>query len=259
MKPWRLILDPPCTGAENMAKDEAILSSLDSGLTRTPTLRFYSWLAPTISIGRLQRGGRLAGKGLPIVRRMTGGRAVLHDAELTYSIAGNLEDRRFGSITETYLLISRCIVEALKDLSIDAEIALSRATMETPAQDDCFHSPSRHEVLVSGKKLVGSAQRRLKSAFLQHGSIFFQVNKPLYERVFGAGSADGVASIRDFSGMPTDALIGSLVKKLAVGLSAEFAPAGLDSREESVMKGLCMERYAITPPFMAENSEARRV
>lgn len=244
MKAWRLILDAACGGAENMAKDEAVLSSLDSGLTRTPTLRFYSWLQPTISIGYLQRAGRLADKGLPVVRRITGGRAVLHDRELTYSIASSLEDRTFGNITETYLLISRCIVEALNDLSIEAAIAPGRAIREGPANDDCFHSPSRHEVLVSGKKLVGSAQRRLKNAFVQHGSILFDVNKPLYEGVFGPGSSGGIACVRDFSQISEDALISALVKNLSIGLKARFSPAGLTSNEESMMRGLYRGRYA---------------
>ncbi|MEK6532037.1 MAG: biotin/lipoate A/B protein ligase family protein [Deltaproteobacteria bacterium] len=244
MKAWRLILDAARSGAENMAKDEAVLSSLDSGLTQTPTLRFYSWLQPTISIGCLQQAGRLVDKGLPVVRRITGGRAVLHDAELTYSITGSLEDRTFGGITETYLLISRCIVEALNDLSIEAAIAPGRVTRGTPANDDCFHCPSRHEVLVSGKKLVGSAQRRLKNAFVQHGSILFDVNKPLYEGVFGPGSSGGVACIRDFSQLSADALISALVKKLGVGLKAKFSPSGLTGSEESMMQGLYRGRYA---------------
>ncbi len=182
---WRLIVDPPFDGRTNMAIDEAISRALDmhggrprlelkvaqgEGVAVLPTLRLYGWKEPTISIGYGQDRERFAGSGLPVVKRITGGRAVLHDMEVTYSIITGADNRLFCSgIEGAYEEISGCIINALNDVGIDARFSPGIKGSKSVSRDACFYSPSRYEVMINGKKLVGSSQRRFKNAFIQHG------------------------------------------------------------------------------------------
>ena len=126
MIPFRLILDPPKSGAENMAIDEALLRNMEegvlSGAPELSILRVYSWSEPTLSIGYMQKAGAFKDVGdLPIVRRITGGRAVLHDSELTYSLICPSTNPIFAQgIEGAYRLVSTAIVESLKGFGIDA-------------------------------------------------------------------------------------------------------------------------------------------
>jgi lipoate-protein ligase A len=176
-EPWRLILDPiPGRGAWNMAADEAILEACGRG-DSLPTLRLYAWEPPCISLGFAQPFRdvdtvRLQMRGWELVRRPTGGRAVLHTDELTYSVIARAEDPRVaGTVLESYNHLALALVEALRLISLPVEVKEHTAPSESNANPVCFEMPSTYEITVGGKKLVGSAQARRKEGVLQHGSL----------------------------------------------------------------------------------------
>ncbi len=177
MDTWRLLITPPARGAWNMAVDEAILEAAGRG-EALATLRLYAWDPPCLSLGYAQPFAdvhlpRLRARGWEVVRRPTGGRAVLHTDELTYSvIAPPSEPRLAGSILESYSRLAQALVEALRLLVLPVEINEHVATPATQNTNPvCFEVPSTDEITVGGKKLVGSAQARRKEGVLQHGSL----------------------------------------------------------------------------------------
>ncbi len=173
---WRLIITPPARGAWNMAVDESILEHIGHGES-LPTLRLYSWQPPCLSLGHAQPFAdvdvhRLEERGWDVVRRPTGGRAILHTDELTYSvIAPTDEPRVAGSILESYNRLAGALMRAVKSLGLPVEIKEdSGAHRETP-NPVCFEVPAAYEITVHAKKLIGSAQARRKEGVLQHGSL----------------------------------------------------------------------------------------
>lgn len=178
---WRLILSQPGAGAWNMALDEAILDSVISG-EQPPTLRFYSWEPACLSLGHAQPIDQvdldaLKSHGWDLVRRPTGGRAILHVDELTYSVcAGQNHPIMSGGLLESYRRLAAALVSGLELLGIHAS-ADSRYTLPAGSPADaavCFEIPSNYEITADGKKLIGSAQARRNLGVLQHGSL------PLY-------------------------------------------------------------------------------
>ncbi len=181
---WRLIQTSPAPGAWNMAVDEAILEAAGRGDV-LPTLRLYAWAPACLSLGVAQPYADVAweavqANGWEVVRRPTGGRAILHTDELTYSVAGPQDEPRLsGSVLESYRVLSQALLAALNLLQIparalekpDGRPAGSAGAVQNPV---CFEEPSNYEITVEGKKLVGSAQARRKEGVLQHGSL------PLY-------------------------------------------------------------------------------
>lgn len=247
MDRWRLILDVPLSGAENMAADEAILRASEEDPAVQPTLRIYGWNEPTISLGYLQKAAPMLSFGLPVVRRLTGGRAVLHDMEVTYSIIAPSGNPNFaGGINGAYSAISRCIIGALTEAGIEA--SFSKGTPKGGEKDACFHSPSRYEVLLGGRKLVGSSQRRFRNTFLQHGSIIFSVNKRLNEKVFGADILKRMSSISEFGDVDMNSFKRSLVDNFGRGLNASFEEGALSGAEERFRGRLLEEKY-LTPEW----------
>jgi len=226
---WRLILDGDLPGHENMARDSAILSSLEAG-TGVPTVRLYGWSSPAVSIGYLQGAAPFAGLGLPVVRRVTGGRAVVHSSEVTYSVTGLVDDPLFsGGVMAAYSVISACIVAALRDCGVEA--GYSRGEHKDGRSEACFQSPSRYEVLVEGRKLAGSAQRRMRRAFIQHGSILMGVDEALNERVFGSALKSRMACVAEFSAATRGEVTEALIRRFAEGLGADFIVSGLSGEE----------------------------
>ena len=177
--PWRLLMTPPARGAWNMAVDEAILQAAGRGES-LPTLRLYAWQPACLSLGFAQSykdadEGGLQANGWEVVRRLTGGRAILHTDELTYSIiAPPNEPRVQGSILESYRRLARALVLAVRDLGLPVEMEEHAAPAGADKGPVCFEVPSAYEIVVGGKKLVGSAQARKKDGVLQHGTL------PLY-------------------------------------------------------------------------------
>jgi lipoate-protein ligase A len=161
-----------------MAIDEAVFLHCRSKAS-PPTLRFYGWQSPAVSVGYfqdihkdidLEACRRLS---VNVVRRPTGGKAVFHDGDFTYALVALDHDHGFPpDILGTYRLISRCLFRGLAELGIEADMAVEgRPREDIPAKASCFALPSKYELLVKGRKLCGSAQVRSQGTFLQHGSL----------------------------------------------------------------------------------------
>ncbi|OGS33391.1 MAG: hypothetical protein A2293_08950 [Elusimicrobia bacterium RIFOXYB2_FULL_49_7] len=172
---FNFITSPLSHASYNMAVDEFLFRE-KSGLF----LRIYGWSPPAISLGFGQQAAqeidvaRTQAAGVSVVRRLTGGRAVLHDQEITYSIAGETGGLFGPDLNSTYLKISEGLVATLKRLGVTAEVEKGGASdrrEKGSASLPCFSSVSRFELLVQGRKIIGSAQRRDKNRFLQHGSL----------------------------------------------------------------------------------------
>lgn len=210
------------------------------------TVRLYSWLRPTVSIGYAQSPGteldlaalRAAGGGW--IRRVTGGRAVLHDADITYSVTFPHAAHEMGSnIRETYNVISKCLMAGLRGASIMCETHDSDGGLRGIGRDvklPCFLAPNRDEIMAAGRKLIGSAQKRTADGVLQHGSIPINGNYrklPLYLRIDEAEREKQIALLTAKS---------CCVDELTGGEDATF---------ES-MAGHLMNGFSAALPFMGE-------
>lgn len=174
---WRLILSPPADGATNMAIDEAMLEAVSEG-SMPSTLRLYAWEPACLSLGYAQASSevdaeRLTGHGWSIVRRPTGGRAILHIDELTYAIAAPTSDPRVeGGVLASYRRLSAGLLDGLRQLGLAPEVRDAEPVGDDERADPvCFEVPSAYEITVDGLKLVGSAQLRRQGGVLQHGSL----------------------------------------------------------------------------------------
>jgi lipoyl(octanoyl) transferase len=196
---WRLLDTGPADAFTNMAVDEAILEAfaVEGGTT---AVRFYSWSPPAVSLGYAQSIEReidlrqCTALGIDVVRRPTGGRAVLHDHEVTYSLVIGANDPRVSSgILAAYLTISQALIRGLSYLGITAELLPLRRGVSLPSNQVspvCFAMPSSYEVAVAGRKIIGSAQRRAHDVIMQHGSIPLSWNLERMWAVFGRSSLD---------------------------------------------------------------------
>jgi len=178
---WRFLNTSFGNAFFNMAVDERLVRSVESG-EFPATVRVYGWDPPAVSFGYAQRIGkevdlaRADERGIEIVRRLTGGRAVLHWNELTYSvICPDDHPSVGGNISDVYKAISTCLVTGLQSIGVEAQLEPGRSPVPSPRGKDvtspCFSSTSQYEITLSGRKLVGSAQRRMGRIVLQHGSI----------------------------------------------------------------------------------------
>ncbi|MGN7297930.1 lipoate--protein ligase family protein [Ferdinandcohnia sp. SAFN-114] len=185
---WRFIDSGNCSPEFNMALDEALLDWNSEGKI-PPTIRFYGWNPPTLSIGYFQKVEReidleaVKKYGLGFVRRPTGGRGVLHDQELTYSVIVSEEHPEMPhTVTEAYRVISEGILQGFRKLGLDAYFAVPKTSEEreglkNPRSAVCFDAPSWYELVVEGRKVAGSAQTRQKGVILQHGSILLDIDE----------------------------------------------------------------------------------
>ena len=180
MNTWRLLITPAerARGAWNMAVDQAILEHAQAGGGESlPTLRLYAWNPACLSLGHAQPfadvdTARLQARGWEVVRRPTGGRAILHTDELTYSVTGSAEEPVLsGSVLESYNRIAQALLLAVKNLGLPVEMKEGQSNGNTTPNPVCFEVPSTYEITVGGKKLIGSAQARKKEGVLQHGSL----------------------------------------------------------------------------------------
>jgi len=199
---WRYIDCGPGRAAENMRIDEDLLAQarMPGAL---PALRFYAWDPPAVSIGRFQRpdaavhADACAKRGFDIVRRITGGRAVLHYRELTYSVTAPDRYPLFPpEVIGAYKVIAAGLLAGFQNLGIPAEMVTRSgrhaAMVEKNGREAaCFSSPSWYEIVGAGKKIAGSAQRRVSGAFLQHGSILIDYDPLLEAEVIPGGSGPG--------------------------------------------------------------------
>jgi lipoate-protein ligase A len=174
---WRLIVETePRTGAANMALDEAIMDAVAADRS-PPTLRFYQWEPPCLSLGKRQplSGIDLAAcqrDGVDVVRRATGGLAILHTDELTYSVCVQPDDPRAeGAVLDAYRKLSQGLVAGLALLGVEAVMNPVVPGSALNASAACFEAPSAYEITVGTQKLIGSAQTRPAGRVLQHGSL----------------------------------------------------------------------------------------
>ena len=177
MSHWRLIYTSPARGPWNMAVDESILEHIHRGES-IPTLRLYAWNPPCLSLGYAQPFSdvdvtRLKQRGWEIVRRATGGRAILHTDELTYSVTAPADEPRVaGTVLESYNRLARALFAAVQNLNLSVEMKEHSSKADSQNLNPvCFEVPSTYEITVGGKKLIGSAQARKKEGVLQHGSL----------------------------------------------------------------------------------------
>ncbi len=239
MRQWRLIDDYPASGAYNMAVDMAILESVARG-DALPTLRFYGWNPPCLSLGYGQRAAdvdftRVAQMGWEVVRRPTGGRAILHIDELTYSLALPASDSiAAGSVVDSYRRISTALVAGLRKIGLQPE-ADSHTEPISSGGPVCFETPSHYEITVGGRKLIGSAQVRRGGGVLQHGSL------PLFGDL--ARICDALAYPDDSAREAARALVRARAITLWDALSQHFIPP-----RYGVERGLGGEDF---PPIFA--------
>ena len=265
----RVIIDAALPGAINMAKDEAIARACDEGITDFPTIRFYWWQRPTLSLGAKERLAEAADldkckeMGIDLVRRATGGRAVLHDKELTYSVIAPLNKKPFNSsVEESYKAIAEALREGIAAAGVELELtagsrkikprtmAASSSNLDMKAAAmrhlPCFAAPSRYELAFRGRKCVGSAQRRLKKALLQHGSIIFL---PEVERLALATGSDSnrldelqktMTGLQEITGKTFDRakLVNHLIPAFSHKLGYNFQPGNLLPAEKAKLKDL---------------------
>jgi len=230
MKTWRFLDSGRGCGAENMALDERLLAEAARGSV-PPVLRFYGWAPPAVSLGRFQDAAAAvdpavcARNGIDIVRRITGGRAVLHDRELTYSIISPIVPGLFpNDVLGTYKVIAGGLLAGLRNLGVQAEMVTRtnrprEGRKKEGADAACFASPSWYEIVVHGRKIVGSAQRRIPGAFLQHGSVLIDYDPELEAAVIpGGGAADAVTCLRRELGR--DVPVSEIKKALLGGFGA---------------------------------------
>ena len=181
MKGWRFLRVAGASGAENMARDVALMER--ARLTGEAVFSIYDWGRPTLSLGRNQPAkGRydlaeLESRGIDIVRRPTGGRALLHWHEATYSVTGPIAENE--SLADSYERINRILLRGLETLGAPAREFRGGPRTPSPGELPCFAAPAEGELVLGAEKLVGSAQIRENGAFLQHGSILIEDDQPI--------------------------------------------------------------------------------
>ncbi|MCX8031240.1 MAG: lipoate--protein ligase family protein [Thermodesulfovibrionales bacterium] len=175
MTRWRLIESGKCDAFFNMALDEAISISVKEGKSPS-TLRFFSWITPSVTIGCFQSLEKINTEfckhnKIPIVRRPTGGRAIFHFDEITYSFSATTDPPFNGGLFQTYFTLSKVFSIAFSKLGLDIKIDVTKKTAPTKKYTLCFYTKSFGELTFQGKKIIGSAQRRWRNAFIQQGTI----------------------------------------------------------------------------------------
>ena len=189
---WKLMLDGPLSAGFNMALDEVLLERVSESTHPVETyLRFYQWERPTLSLGVSQKAARVVdldyckSQGIEVVRRITGGKAVLHDQEVTYSVVSNdWNSFPSGDIEGTYSRIATALLAGLREMGLEPSLAQVGPSLapRLPSSPSCFATTNHYEIICQGRKLVGSAQRRTRMAFLQHGSILLDIDPDRWDR-----------------------------------------------------------------------------
>jgi lipoyl(octanoyl) transferase len=197
---WRFIDTGRGSAAYNMALDEAISLSVKKEAA-PPTLRLYGWAAPSVTIGYFQKISEIDVdycmlNDIPVVRRITGGRAILHADEITYSFSVRTKGQFSGGLIESYRRISAAFHQAFIKAGISPELILNSRTRRLSSQRGvtsplCFESASYGELTIQGMKVIGSAQKRWSDGLLQQGSIPFFLDREEIGRVFGLTNTTG--------------------------------------------------------------------
>lgn len=268
---WRLILDGAASGAWNMAVDEALLLSRGDSTPEDarcpPTLRFYDWQPACLSLGRFQDFAEVLGdatrdksaSSIDIVRRPTGGRAVWHHLEITYSAVLHEDDLPTGahSVMGAYRWLSDGFIDGLEMLGVRATLDTAspkvttgtqgkptRGAAREPLIPNCFSSTTRCDFVVDNRKLIGAAQCRKHGAILQHGSLLLDVDEAAWQRVVGGSMRDTV-TLKSL-GITSDraAIIAALCAGIEYSLGASLSRDSLLDHEQMLANRLHSEKYS---------------
>jgi len=252
---WRFIIDPPLSPEKNMAIDEAISIAFSENKV-PPTLRLYQWSRPTFSIGSFQTLDSrwldyLKRSKVEIIRRMTGGQGLLHDRELTYSVIAGTTDPLFsGGIKGTFQSISTGLLAGLQEIGMVGKIHEPSQDRRLTREKDplCFASTSGYEITAGGKKLIGSAQRRWRSHFLQHGSLILETRFPESKTLIKNSprmTSEKQISLAEL--MPVLPAMGLLEQAMRIGferaLPIHLVPGKLTLEEAESAERLIKEKY----------------
>lgn len=258
-----MILSDPQPGKMNMAMDAAILESVEGGMT-LPTLRLYDWSPPCLSLGYNQPFSDidlnlLQYHGWDVVRRPTGGRAILHTDELTYSVIGPMSDPRLeGRLMDSYRRISKGLYQTLINLGLSAEVHTGK-NPHAHQEPICFENPSDYEITVNGKKIIGSAQARKKIGILQHGSLPLSGDLTRITEVLDYPSekdrqkakglllekAATISSILKRE-ITWKSAVAALIEAFAESLNLDLVEGNLNSQELDLANNLIESRYGDT-------------
>ena len=269
---WRLVRSGHSDGYTNMALDEAIMWAVGKG-TAPPTLRFYGWQPPAVSLGYFQEleesidRGEIHKRGWGLVRRPTGGRAILHDDEVTYSVCLPQQLLPQGdSVVQSYRELSRGIEAGLQLLGVAAELGAKHDQQKRTGRRQpviCFAQTARVDMTVAGRKIVGSAQVRRDGIILQHGSIpltldwaaHLAVMPPRDSSQGGPGLRQAAVPVADAVERPVsfDEVCEALIAGFSEVLGIAVAETPLTPQEQQRAARLRAEKYAtdawnLTPP-----------
>ncbi|MBN1592087.1 MAG: lipoate--protein ligase family protein [Candidatus Coatesbacteria bacterium] len=256
----RLIDSGSCSAELNMAIDESLFSTFDCD-TAEPVLRLYTWNRPCLTLGYFQRAADAVRRdacrerGVDVVRRITGGRAVLHDQELTYCIVAPVKRGPFaGRLIDCYQAIATCLAESCEQLGISKNmIEVVTGARGGSASAACFMMASAYEIMVGGRKLIGSAQKRNDDVFVQHGSIPLRIDMPLTLSVMrleenspGGGAGLPMPScLEELAGRPLeyDEVKKAIKEGFRLSLEEEVVPSDLSEQEARLAGELAREKY----------------
>lgn len=253
------------SAAVNMAMDESLLTWHKNG-DIPPTLRFYGWSAPSLSVGRLQKVERqidfeaVKRHECEYVRRLTGGSAVLHDDELTYSIVVSEDHPNIpSSVLEAYNILTKGIMEGYRNLKIQADYAYpTRRVRGKDRSAVCFEQAAHCEMVIDGKKLSGNAQTRKDGVLLQHGSIPMSIDEEMLFDLFLFPSeaikerkrnafSDKAIAINQITGKTHtfDMLADAFYDGFQKGLDVKFKPLTLTDEQWDEVHHLAKTKYAV--------------
>ncbi|WP_420266158.1 lipoate--protein ligase family protein [Candidatus Magnetominusculus dajiuhuensis] len=251
---WRLIEYSAGDAGFNMAADEAVALMVESG-DSPPTLRFYGWTVPSVTIGAFQRIANINTAvcqtlNISVVRRPTGGRAIVHDDELTFSFSTGTRAAPFSeSLLYNYTTIGTAFFQAFQRLGLDCAITQRRLKRQeaSPATANpmCFSAASYSEITIDGRKILGAAQKRYRGALLEQGAIPLSVNRPLLSQVFGSGTTDNdtVAGLREFDASITlSSVQTAVVEAFEKVFNIRLHPGQLAEQEMSLAQEL-LKKY----------------
>ena len=253
MNVWHLLIEPaPCKGSLNMAVDEFLFQSAET--TGRTFLRFYQWQRPTASLGATQNIEKVIDldfcreRGIDVVRRITGGKLVLHHEEITYSLCSSDAAAFTSTLAGSYKLISRALLLGLEKMGVRPAASYQAPPFYAKSDLPCFSHPARDEIEVDGKKIIGSAQKRIGFRFLQHGSIPLAHDERLLKAVSSRAADPGeirMTSLSQVLGRPVE--FGWAVDRLAAGFEeffqARLEPLIIDEEDRARIRALQRDKY----------------
>ncbi|MGM0568021.1 MAG: lipoate--protein ligase family protein [Elusimicrobiota bacterium] len=238
MNKWFFIDSPPLDGKKNMEIDESIFESYKKSKSQ-PVFRLYSWSPPTISLGRFQKKDKVldlkacCADGVEIVRRITGGGAIYHGDEITYSITCSACEIGARSVKEGYLILGSFLIEAYKQVGLDACYNFQIGSGRGKPSRFCFSGMEEYDIVVDKLKMGGNAQRRSRDTIFQHGSIPLSYNKEKIQKYFKVpvSPASKLFFLKKYSDMDPrkfkKILIESFSRQMKAKLERANVPAGV--------------------------------